>query len=123
MSNRPKLERKHTRKTEEHRGEALDIGLKIKVDGKTYTVRQGDLTAMDANALRRETGHSFMGLMRAFGTDPDIDLIACVVWLSRRTNGERGLSFEEVAEEIGYDVDIDLVGEPGPEEHGDDPEA
>ena len=122
MSNakRPALDRKHTRKTEEKRNEALDLGLTIKVDGAEYTVRQGDLTSLDTMALRRETGFSFRALLSAFESDPDVDLVAALVWLSRRIDGERMLSFADVASEIGYDVEIDLV-DAGEEDS--DPEA
>ena len=117
---RPPLQRKVTRASESKRNAELDMGLSISVDGKVYTVRQGDLTSLDTMALRRETGFSFMGLLKAFQQDPDIDLIAALVWLSRRTDGEVMLSYGEVAAEIGYDVDIDVVGEAGEEA---DPEA
>ena len=111
MSNakRPTAQRRHTRATDQARDAELDQGLSITVDGRTHTVRMGDLTALDAQALRRECGYSFMGLMRAFEADPDVDLVAAVVWLARRLEGERLLAYTEVASEIGYDVDIDLV--------------
>ena len=63
---------------------------------------------------------SFMGLLQSFETQPDIDLIAALVWLSRRIDGERMLAFADVAREIGYDVDIEVVGEA---EEESDPEA
>ena len=117
---RPPLQRRVTRASESKRNAELDMGLSISVDGKVYTVRQGDLTSLDTMALRRETGYSFMGLLKAFQADPDIDLIAALVWLSRRIDGEVMLGYGEVAGEIGYDVEIDVVGEAGEEA---DPEA
>jgi hypothetical protein len=122
MSNakRPTLERKVTRASESKRKDELNLGLSISVDGTVYTVRQGDLTSLDTMALRRETGYSFMGLLKAFQADPDIDLIAALVWLARRIDGEQMLAYADVASEIGYDVDIDVVGEAGEES---DPEA
>ncbi|HUF98855.1 MAG TPA: hypothetical protein VMM60_12070 [Ilumatobacter sp.] len=111
MSNtkRPSTTRKVTRKTEEKRDEALSQGVSIAYDGKVYTVRAGDLTGLDSAALRRECGYSFAGLLKALTKDPDIDLIAALVWLSRRTDGEKLLSYDEVAAEIGYDSDIEVV--------------
>jgi riboflavin synthase alpha subunit len=122
MSNakRPTLERKVTRASESKRKDELNLGLSISVDGTVYTVRQGDLTSLDTMALRRETGYSFMGLLKAFQADPDIDLIAALVWLARRIDGEQMLAYADVASDIGYDVDIDVVGEAGEES---DPEA
>lgn len=121
MSNRPSLARKQTPRSEQQRKDALNEGLSINVDGRVYTVRMGDLKSIDTMALRRATGYSFTGLMRAVQSDPDIDLIAAIVWLARRTEGEKLLDYEAVASEIGYDVDIDIVDdEPGEEA---DPEA
>jgi hypothetical protein len=117
---RPSAARRNTKATEKQRDAEMDLGIKILVDGTEYTVRQGDLTSLDTMSLRRETGMSFAGLMAAFQKDPDIDLVAALVWLSRRIDGEMMLSYADVAGEIGYDVDIDVVGEPEPET---DPEA
>ena len=119
MSNagRPSLVKQHTRASEAKRDAANDLGIQIKVDGVEYTVREGDLTSLDIMALRRETGQSFVGLMQAFMSSPDIDLIAALVWLSRRIDGEVMLSYAEVATDIGYDVDVDIVGEAGEEEN------
>ena len=113
MSNggRPSVQRKQTRSSEATRKSEQDLGISIRVDGTEYTVRHGDLTSLDTMALRRETGLSFMGLMQAFETQPDIDLIAALVWLSRRIDGERMLTYADVAREIGYDVDIEVIGD------------
>lgn len=117
MSNagRPSLQRTNSRKSEAKRDAANDLGLTISVNGKNYTVREGDLTALDTMALRRETGMSFVSLMQAFATSPDIDLIAALAWLARRVDGERMLTYAEVAAEIDYDIEVDVVEEAGPE--------
>lgn len=110
MSNtrRPSTARKVTRKTEEKRDEALDQGVSITVDGRAYTVRAGDLTGLDSSALRRECGYSFAGLMREMRRDPDIDLVAAVMWLARRIEGEQMLSYDDVAGEVGYGIDLEV---------------
>ena len=115
MTARPALQRKTTRSSEKARKDELDLGVSVIVDGTTYTVRQGDLTSMDTMNLRRETGFSFRGLMMAAAKDPDIDIIAALVWLSRRIDGELMLSYEDVARDIGYDVDVELA-EAAPED-------
>lgn len=124
MSNaRPALAKKRTTKTEANRDAALNEGITVNLDGVDYTVRMGDLSSVDTMALRRATGFSFMGLMRAASADPDIDLIAALVWLSRRVDGEKLLDFDQVAQEIGYDAEIDLK-DAGDDDEGDDsPEA
>lgn len=121
MSNtkRPALARKHTRASEAKRESELNLGLTITVDGEDYTVRQGDLTSLDVMALRRETGFSFRSLLESFQRDPDVDLVAILVWLARRIDGEVMLSYAQVATEIGYDVEIDVKGA----EADEDPEA
>jgi hypothetical protein len=122
---RPSTARKVTRKTEEKRDAALDEGLKLTIDGAEHVVRAGDLTALDSRELRRQVGMSFTGLMQAFASDPDIDLIAAIVWLARRIRGEALLSYDDVAGEMGYDV-LDRIefAEPEPEEtDGTDPEG
>jgi hypothetical protein len=101
---RPTTARKVTRKTEEKRQSGLDEGLRLTIDGAEYVVRAGDLTALDSRELRRQVGFSFTGLLGAFQSAPDIDLIAAVVWLARRIRGEVTLSYDDVAGEMGYDV-------------------
>lgn len=111
MSNtqRPSLAPKHTTKTEKNRAEANDQGIKITVDGATYTVREADMTSLDVSALRREVGLTWVGLTQALTASPDVDLIAALVWLARRQGGEQMLSFHSVASEITYESDIDVA--------------
>lgn len=116
--NRPSLERRDTRKSKKARQDELDMGVSVNVDGTVYTVTQGEMTSQLVMHLRRETGYSFRGLLVAAAKDPDIDVVAALVWLARRQSGELLLSFDEVAEDIGYDSDIDLV-----EPEADPPEA
>lgn len=117
---RPSTARKPpTKAVQAEKDEALEEGLTITVDGTAYTVRTGDLSALDTRALRKELGMSFVGLLDAFRKDPDIDLIAGVMWLSRRAKGEFSLTYDEVAGDLGYDLDISFDGQEEP----DAPEA
>lgn len=86
-------------------------GVTIMVDGRTYSVFAKDLSALDTAALRRELGLSFRGLLEAGNTDPDIDLLAGVMWLSRRVAGESSLTYAEVASAFTYDTEVELVPE------------
>lgn len=112
---RPSLARKHTPKTEANRKAPYEEGVKITFEGVEYAVRAGDLTALDAQALRKELGVSFMGLMRGLNEDPDIDLIAGLIWLAKRLNGDI-LPYAMVAADIGYNamegLDIEQVSTP-----------
>lgn len=112
MSNtqRPSLQKKQTARGKADRRAADDAGLSMTVDGRVYTVTQGDLSALDVAMLRRETGLSFRGLLTGLMRDGDIDLVAVFVWLARVVvEEERGLLFEQVAAEIGYDVELDIA--------------
>lgn len=87
----------------EQRKAARGLGIKVTADGADYEVYEGDLSALDIAALRRETGYSFRGLLKAAREDFDIDLFAALVWLARRIKGERALPFAAVADALDYD--------------------
>lgn len=103
---RPSLAKKTTRATKEKLDSALDMGAEFTIDGTKYQITTGDLSALDVRELRKQTGYSFSNLLALlFSEDSDIDVIAAVLWLARRVNGdEPNLSFAEVAAETGYDV-------------------
>lgn len=82
-------------------------GLQIVLDGRTHTVRESDLTPHDVRALRKEVGFSWAGLSRELQRDPDIDLIAALVWLARRIDGDE-VPYDQVLDEIGYDSELDV---------------
>lgn len=108
-ANRPSITRKTTPKSEKNRKAEVEQGVRIKLNGKIYELRVGDLTALDAQAMRKQVGMSFFGVMNTIQEDPDLDLIAGIVWMSRRVNGERTLKYEEVASEISYLTEIEAV--------------
>lgn len=122
--NRPPLARKHTPKTEANRKGVFEEGVKITYEGVEYAVRAGDLSALDAQALRKELGVSFMGLMRGLMEDPDIDLIAGLIWLSKRLNGEL-IPYAMIAAEIGYAAmeGLEIEQVKTPEKVDDNPEG
>lgn len=88
------------------RRDAIGAGIRITLDGVAYTVHIGEVSALDSAALRRATGMSMAGLLKAIGPDPDIDIVAALVWLARRQDGETGLSYEEVAAAITYESEM-----------------
>jgi len=81
-------------------------GIRVTLDGKTYEVWEGDLSAVDISQLRRQAGYSFLGLLNAATTDMDLDVVAALVWLARRVEGQTNLPFEVVAREVTYDSDL-----------------
>jgi|RhiMethySRZTD1v2_1073278.scaffolds.fasta_scaffold697804_2 hypothetical protein len=109
---RPSLNRKVTRSSQAARKKALNEKLAIRVDGTVYTLRVGDMTALDDHALRTQYGMPFEGMVQAMAAgDRALDLMAAIIWMARRTNGEELLTYAEVAAEIGFDVDISDVAE------------
>lgn len=126
MSNapRPTTARKVTRSSETKRKSALDEGVRISVGDSVYEVRIGDINALHSRALREQAGMSFTRLMDLMNTDPDLDVIAAVVWLARRMKGEGSLAYDDVAAEIGFDfLEQAEITETATEKVGDDPEA
>jgi hypothetical protein len=88
-------------------------------------VRETDLTPHDVRALRKETGFSWAGLGRELTRDPDIDLLAALVWLARRIEGDE-VTYDSVLDEIGYDSELEVKVEDKrtkPAEGDDSPEA
>ncbi len=97
--------------------------LTIDVNGKRYTMRTSEMTARDSALLRKQTGMSARLLLAAAAKDPDLDVVAAIVWLARRQAGEADVTFDEVAAEIGYDLDIQQVDDESEDEESDGPEV
>lgn len=91
------------------------------VDKRLVTFRRGEMTGLMSAKVRKETGMSFVAVLSLIETDPDMDLVAILVWVSRMQSGET-VSFEDVASEINYDTEYDFDGEAEPAEE-DSPEA
>jgi hypothetical protein len=109
---RPSLNRKVTASSKAARKKALSEKVSIRVDGTVYTLRIGDMNALDDHALRTQYGMPFEAIAHAMATgDRSLDLIAALIWMARRTNGEDLLTYAEVANEIGFDVDISDVSD------------
>lgn len=123
MSNtqRPTAARKVTRTTEKKREDALDMGLRVEMDGDVFEVRVGDVTSALARELRSRLGFGPMQLIKQTAIDPDIDLLSAFVWLARRIRGEL-VPFDEVevtyAQLLSDGFDVSLPGDEEP-----DPEA
>lgn len=89
----------------------------IGVDGQPYTLRLGEMTAALVRELRAETGRSFTTFMGDLGgSDPDLDVIAVIVWLARRQAGET-VTLADVEAGLTYG-NVDLTAPP-PVEVGD----
>lgn len=84
-------------------------GMRIEVDGRTYVVREADLTPRDVAALRRETGFAgWVGLAAEAQRGFDLDVLAALVWLARRIDGELTVSYESVLDSLSYQSELNV---------------
>lgn len=121
MAERPSLQRKVTRKTEDKRRELLDEGVRLSLDGEEWVVRLGDVTPVLARRFRREMGMSFTAVIAELNDDPDIDSVGALIWLARLIQGDE-VALDDVA--ITYaDLEDIEVAEPGSEAADGSPEA
>jgi len=81
----------------------------LDVDGTQYVIGAKDLTALDVKAMREQLGYTYAGLVRRAAADMDIDIVAAIVWLSRRINGETDLTYAAVAAVMSYETTYDFV--------------
>lgn len=122
---RPSLDRKVTSSSEKNRKAELDQGVKVTLDGHEHVLRLGDVSATIARTVRRTLGQSVNALIAEASTDPDIDTIQAIVWVSRLTAGEV-VDLDDVAVDYGLvdDESFDItIAEPSSAEDGDLPEA
>jgi hypothetical protein len=99
---------------------------KVTLDGTTHFLRLGEVSAVETAELRRLTGFGLRHLGYVILSDPDIDVIAAVVWLARRQAGERSLPLDQVARAITYDseIEVDVVDvKQAEDEEPESPEA
>lgn len=100
---RPSLAKKQTRASRQAQDDALDFGVRIRMDGQVYEIRAGDLNALDSLALKQQVGITFPQLVvETSAGNPDLVEFAAIIWLARRLAGERDLPFTEVAQDIDY---------------------
>ncbi len=102
--------------------QAADAAIAVSIDGTTFVLRPSEVTASDVAALRRETGLSLRTVIDQAQNDPDLDVIAALVFMARRQAGDRSVTFDSVAAFINYESEIEAVDVPA-EEEGDSPEA
>lgn len=81
----------------------------ITLNGQSWTISPEDVTPRDAAALRRQTGFAgFIGLQAEISRGFDIDVLAALIWLARRRDGETELLYDQVLDAMSYDDDFDL---------------
>jgi hypothetical protein len=96
-------------------GRSGDTKMEITVGNETYLIAVEDLTGLEVKAYREAVGTSPMA---AFSNQPDLDVVAGLVWIVRRRT-EPGLTYDDVAGVMTYG-DL-LVEHDGTGETADDP--
>jgi hypothetical protein len=97
----PKAPRQGTK-----RGGTAKNEIVVVVDGVRYPLAFDAISAKVAGDCRRACGMSPRQLVDALQQSPDIDLVAALMWLSRRQNGEPGVSYDDIAQALTYDTDL-----------------
>lgn len=84
------------------------------VNNRRYVLSELNLTGLDILALRKATGLSVRDLFAQAQENCDLDTVATVMWLTRRTEGELDLALEEIAASINYSTNFEFEDEEGP---------
>lgn len=94
------------------------FSITVIVDGVRHTLYPDLITGADAAAVREQCGYSVRKLVTLAQDDPDIDILAKLVWIARCQAGDR-CDLAEVAAAISYRSDIDVdAGETAiPDDH------
>ncbi|HEX2027728.1 MAG TPA: hypothetical protein VHF25_06980 [Nitriliruptorales bacterium] len=99
--------------------EASDLALTVKLVDGEHTVRLGGVTGSDARLFRAQVGVSLLEAITSGSID--LDVVAGVVWLSRRKAGERSLPYQKVADELSWDTVEQVEAFNASERNGDPP--
>jgi hypothetical protein len=103
------------------RKDAEQVKMVVNLDDETYVLHPAEVNAKQSGMLRRQAGMTLGGLMDAANEDPDLDVVAMLVWLARLQRGDE-VTYDEVAEAITFESDIAL-GDDAPAEDPHSPEA
>lgn len=105
------------------RAEAAEVKIVVKLDGEVHVLRPAEVNAKQSGMLRRQAGMTLGGLMDAANENPDLDVVAMLVWLARLQAGD-DVTFDEVAEAITFESDFAMGDDDdAPEEDPTSPEA
>lgn len=86
--------------------EATRAQLSVAYGDELHVVYPTEMSAIDALELRKQTGLRIADLLFNMTDNDkrDISDMAAVIWLSRRSQGERDLTFDEVAADVTLDA-------------------
>lgn len=91
------------------RKRAKRSGFRVTIGTETWVLRTADIGPGDDFLVRRQTGVPLSQYLTAdsFG----LDSVAVIVWMARRKNGEKRLTFARVLEEFPNFEEIDELTE------------
>lgn len=125
--NRPSLAKKHTRKTDAARQEALDqqrAGMRIK--GTLYVVNPADISGSRDRQLRRACGYTVASLLMELQGTPGLDTVAAFMLAAEVAAGDDvdEVRYEALLDTISYGDTIEvLTGDDLADAEDDAPEA
>jgi hypothetical protein len=90
-----------------------ELSVMITLDGTKHAVYPNLLTAKDIAAVRAQAGMSVRKLVELAGDDPDIDVIAALVWVARCQAGEK-VSLSDVSDGITYESKLEVAEQEAP---------
>lgn len=105
------------------RAAAANTSMRITIDGVAYVFRPGDVTGLMTGELRKQSGMSMQAVMKAATDDPDLDVIAAIVWVARQQAGEAAVTYAEVAGGMSYLSAIEVTTDVIEVDEVDSPEA
>jgi hypothetical protein len=84
--------------------------LRLTIDGKPLEIFFNEYTGLESRAFRQTMGFSILDVLGTLSRRelPDLDVLACMVWLVRRRT-EPDLTYEEVADGMTYQDMADTV--------------
>lgn len=81
--------------------------LTIKVNGKPYTFRPGEITGLLSGEFRKASGGMTVSQAMSNPESADLDSIGGLIWLARRQAGE-DVSWNEVLSDITYETEFEV---------------
>lgn len=91
-----------------HDAGADEATVTLSLDGVQHVLYPNLLTAQDLGAVRGQVGMSLRKLIECAQDDPDLDIIAALIWVARCQGGE-SVTFDEVAAGITYQSKLDVA--------------
>lgn len=107
----------------ERRQAIKSMAVSVVIDGETYSARFADVDPLTAAECRKVLGFSVRQLFQYCAEDPDLDVVAGLIWIARRQRGEKKVTYAECSEGLSWLSDFDVVPISDEDEDPDSPKA